>query len=105
MEQPMHLGILAAASAALVACSAPAPALTSGCADAGPGTGLASVDVVDRSTGERLPVYWHDGQRWIAGTPGHRYAVSLRNETPGRILGVISVDGINAVNGETAAWN
>jgi hypothetical protein len=30
--------------------------------------------------------------------------VSLRNATPGRLLGVVSVDGVNVISGETAAW-
>lgn len=63
------------------------------------------VEVIDRNTGERLPVYWHAGQRWIAGTPGHRYAIALRNVSGGRVLAVIAVDGVNAVSGETASWD
>lgn len=63
------------------------------------------LSVVDRATGEPLPVYWHRGERWVAGTPGARYAVSLHNRGPGRVLAVLSVDGINAVTGETAAWD
>lgn len=37
------------------------------------------------------------------GPPGNRYAVTLRNKSGERLLTVISVDGINALNGETAA--
>ncbi|HUL67134.1 MAG TPA: hypothetical protein VLW55_21240 [Burkholderiaceae bacterium] len=65
---------------------------------------LAQIEVVDRTTGTTLPVYWYRGERWIAGTPGHRYAIAVRNRTDGRILTVIAVDGINAVSGETASW-
>ena len=65
---------------------------------------LVDVAIVDRTTGERLTIYSHDGQRWVAGTPGHRYAVSIQSKSPGRILGVVSVDGVNVVSGETAAW-
>src|SRR5262245_57767249 len=65
---------------------------------------LAQVEVIDRTNGATLPVYWHHGQRWIAGTPGHRYAVSVRNRSNSRILTVIAVDGVNAVSGETASW-
>jgi hypothetical protein len=67
--------------------------------------GLAHVEVIDRTNGERLPVYWHQGKRWIAGTPGHRYTIAIRNRSGGRLLTVIAVDGVNAVSGETAAWN
>jgi hypothetical protein len=70
-----------------------------------PGYGrLAQVEVIDRTNGTTLPVYWYRGQRWIAGTPGHRYAIAVRNRSGGRILTVIAVDGVNAVSGETASW-
>ena len=65
---------------------------------------LASIDVTDRTTGEPLPVYVHNGQRWIAGTPGHRYSIGVHNLSSGRVLSVVSVDGVNAVSGETADW-
>lgn len=64
---------------------------------------LLELSVVDRDSGALLPVHWHDGQAWVAGTPGHRYAVRLHNRTGGRVLAVLSVDGVNAVSGETAA--
>ena len=35
--------------------------------------------------------------------PGHRYAVRLTNTTGERVLVVLSVDGVNAVSGQTAA--
>ena len=66
---------------------------------------LGEVQIVDRDTGEILPVYWHNGQRWVAGTPGHKYALRLQSRMYGRILAVVSVDGINAVSGESAGWN
>jgi len=70
-----------------------------------PEASLAEVTVVDRTTGERLPVYWHRGERWVAGTPGHRYSVELVNRTAERVMAVVAVDGINAVTGETGAWD
>lgn len=63
---------------------------------------LVEVAVVDRDTGQRLDPVRHAGQRWIAGTPGHRYSVRLTNTTGRRVLVVLSVDGINAVTGQTA---
>jgi len=64
---------------------------------------LADVQVVSRSTGQRLPVYSHAGRLYVAGNPGERYAVQVTNRTGRRILTVVSVDGVNAVSGETAA--
>jgi len=64
---------------------------------------LFDVQVVDRNTGETLPVYWHQGRWYVPGKPGTRYAVSLANRSGGRALAVLSVDGVNVVSGETAA--
>lgn len=66
---------------------------------------LVDVDIVDRDTGEWLPEYRHRGRDWVPGTPGHRYGVRLTNTTGERVLVVLSVDGVNAISGETAAAN
>jgi len=63
---------------------------------------LAEVQVIDRTTGQTLETWRHRGRLYVAGTPGNRYAVSLRNRGDGRVLAVISVDGVNAISGETA---
>ncbi|MEJ8845550.1 hypothetical protein [Variovorax rhizosphaerae] len=64
------------------------------------------VEVQDRDSGETLPVYTAaDGQRYVAGRPGARYGVTLRNLRSERILVVMSVDGINVLNGKTAGWD
>ncbi|MFO1307430.1 MAG: hypothetical protein U1F64_03175 [Burkholderiales bacterium] len=66
-------------------------------------THLATVEVLDRTDNTLLPVYLAGGERWIVGTPGHEYAIRIRNQTGARILAVPSVDGVNAITGETAA--
>lgn len=63
---------------------------------------LVRLDVVDRDSGQWLPEYRHRRDAWIAGTPGHRYAVRLTNTSAERVLVVLSVDGVNAVTGQTA---
>jgi hypothetical protein len=63
---------------------------------------IADVTVVDRSDDRRLPRYWHDGQAYVAGTPGHEYQVKVRNREDGEVLAVVSVDGVNVITGETA---
>ncbi len=63
---------------------------------------LVELSVIDRDTGRTLPHYPHRGDSWIAGTPGHRYSVRLTNTTGRRVLAVLSVDGVNAVSGQTA---
>jgi hypothetical protein len=64
---------------------------------------LADIQVIDRDSGETLTVYRYRGEQWVAGRPGARYAVSVRNATRGRVMGVVSVDGVNVVSGETAS--
>lgn len=77
--------------------------LLAGCASAPQAAGLIDVSVVDRHTGQILQTYRHRGKLYVAGTPGNKYAVVLKNRDLGRILTVLSVDGVNAVSGETAA--
>lgn len=64
---------------------------------------LLDLEVVARSDGRVLPAWRHDGRLWVAGNPGEAYAVRLTNRSGGRVLAVLSVDGVNAVSGETAA--
>ncbi len=64
---------------------------------------LVDVELIDRSVDQPLPLYRHRGSVWVAGPPGSRYAVRLSNRSGQRVLVVLSVDGVNAVSGETAA--
>ncbi len=64
---------------------------------------LLDLTVIDRDTGASLAPHYHDGRYFIAGVPGHRYGVQLRNRSGERVLAVLSVDGVNAVSGKTAS--
>ncbi len=64
---------------------------------------LVDVQIVDRSQGQLLSLHRYRGTAYVAGQPGNRYAVQLTNRSDARVLVVLSVDGINAINGETAA--
>ena len=88
------MDLKALAAAAVVAFSMPLPALAGVPVD---------VEIRDHRTGEVLPVYWHDGERHVAGEPGCEYEIRLRNQGGGRILAVTSVDGVNVISGKTAA--
>ena len=66
---------------------------------------LADITVMDRETGVTLPLHYANGEYWVAGRPGARYAVTVRNRTGERVLAVPSVDGVNVLSGETAAWD
>src|ERR1019366_7747494 len=79
--------------AALLAASIAAPAHAGN---------LLNLTVVDRDTGATLSTYADRGKLYVAGMPGHRYSVRLANRSGGRVLAVLSVDGVNAVSGQTA---
>lgn len=64
--------------------------------------GPVRMALVDRDRGTELRSYSAEGQRWVAGERGHRYAVRLYNDSPRRVLVVLSVDGVNAISGEDA---
>ncbi|MBS0213656.1 MAG: hypothetical protein JSR26_10830 [Proteobacteria bacterium] len=72
------------------------------CAAAQP---LVDLSIVDRDTGSSLTTYRHHDRSYVAGEPGHRYALHLYNHTAERVMVVLSVDGVNAVTGQTAAAN
>lgn len=42
---------------------------------------LAEVSLIDRDSGRTLPTYFHRGEYWVAGTPGTRYSIFVRNQT------------------------
>jgi len=61
--------------------------------------------VIDRDTGQVLRVWRHDGRLFVAGEPGARYSLRVTNHTDGRVLVVMSVDGVNILTGETASYD
>jgi hypothetical protein len=65
----------------------------------------ADISIVDGNSGARLPTYYHQGEYWVAGKPGQRYLVMVCNHAPGRELAVVSVDGVNVLNGDSAGWD
>lgn len=87
------LPFLVAGLAASAALASPAPVLAAE---------LVDLAVVDRESGQWMSPVRHRGQDWIVGTPGHRYSVRLTNTTGQRVLVVLSVDGVNAISGQTA---
>lgn len=63
---------------------------------------LVEVEVYDRTARGSLPVHPKDRHNYVVGTPGHEYALRIRNRTAARVLVVTSVDGVNVISGETA---
>ena len=63
---------------------------------------LVDVQVTDLDQGSWLSPIPYSGRDYIEGRPGHRFSVSLHNLTGERVLAVLSVDGVNAISGQTA---
>lgn len=64
---------------------------------------LVDVQIRDMDRYTNLENYFSRNQTYVAGRPGHRYSVVLHNQTGERVLAVLSVDGVNAVSGQTAS--
>jgi hypothetical protein len=77
---------------------------TTCCAARGLGQ-IGEVALIDRSTGFELALYRYRGEYWVAGKPGARYGIEIHNRLGNRLLAVTSVDSVNVLSGETAAWN
>jgi hypothetical protein len=84
---------------------ATAVALCGATGTAGAVGNIADVTVHDRVENRMLPVYRHEGRHYVVGRPGNEYQVRVRNRAGADILAVVSVDGVNAVSGETANWS
>lgn len=75
---------------------------------AGPARAVGStvdVEVIERDSGASLPIYPHQGAQYVVGRPGARYAIRVSNRSGARVLAVMSIDGVNIISGQTAAWN
>ncbi len=66
---------------------------------------IARVAIIDRDSGVALSPYYYRGEYWVAGSPGARYSIEIRNCIGGRLLAVASVDGLNVLSGATAGWD
>lgn len=66
-----------------------------GSASAGP----YSVEVRS-SWGGRLPTFRHAGQTYVMGNLGQRYEIVVHNRSGRRVEAVISVDGLDAIDGK-----
>ena len=51
-----------------------------------------------------LPTFFHDGRSYVLGAIGERYAVVVSNPTPQRVEAVISIDGLDAIDGTPADY-
>jgi hypothetical protein len=51
-----------------------------------------------------LPTYYTGGRAYVMGTIGERYRIHVTNPTSRRVEAVVSVDGLDAVDGKTASY-
>jgi hypothetical protein len=58
-------------------------------------------EVVDDAM-RALPAYTHGGRRFVLGDMGERYRLHIVNPTAGRLEAVVSVDGLDAIDGKPA---
>lgn len=76
--------------------------LLSACANTVDASRLIEMKIIDRHQGQAYASYYQSGKHYIAGNPGERYAIRLRNRSAERVLAVLSVDGVNVITGDTA---
>ncbi|MCC6648465.1 MAG: hypothetical protein IT374_23210 [Polyangiaceae bacterium] len=62
----------------------------------------ARVEVV-RASGARLPTFEHEGRTYVEGVRGERYKIRVSNPTGERVEAVVSVDGLDAIDGRSAS--
>ena len=68
--------------------------------------GLVDIEVLARA-GYRgnIPSYWFRGQNYVEGRQNQEFRVRLRNKSGERVMAVLSIDGVNAISGQTAGVN
>jgi len=111
MRKLLGLSFVAAGLAAAISCSVPAhadqpvgpqpPAGSQIAIGIAPAKVRAPYDVqVIREGGETLPTYAHKDRFYIQGNAGERYIIRVTNPTPNRVEAIVSVDGLDVVDGE-----
>jgi hypothetical protein len=95
------LSMTAVLALTTAACNNSAFAERSGALAAPPAASPYSLEILDEMG---LPVtnYHHRGRAYILGHSGERYVVRVTNPTPRRVEALISIDGLDAVDGEPA---
>ncbi len=66
---------------------------------------IVDLKVVDRDTGQEAAIWRWKGRLYVAGGQGDRYSLRIVNHTNGRVLVIVSVDGVNVISGETARYD
>ena len=76
------------------------------CVDGAQAGNLVDIKVLARA-GYRtnLASYWYRGQNYVEGRQNQEFRVRLINKSGERVMAVLSIDGVNAISGETAGVN
>ena len=61
-------------------------------------------EVVGESSAALPAFFTPQGQRFVLGTLGARYRIHIVNPTPARVEAVISIDGLDALDGKPASF-
>lgn len=59
-----------------------------------------SVAVPSKHGTSKIPEYGHAGLTFVEGRRGQPYTLKLRNDSAGRVLAVVSIDGLSVVDGQ-----
>jgi hypothetical protein len=84
----------------LVACAAPQPVASQSLRTSG---GQYELEV--RAGGQRARDFEHDGQTYILGQRAERYVLRIHNHSAERIEAVVSVDGLDVMDGKPGAYS
>jgi len=68
------------------------------------GGGHVEIGLRDES-GRFLTGFETGGSNFVTGVAGQRYTIFLKNHSPGRIEVVVSVDGLDVIDGKAASFN
>ncbi len=69
-----------------------------------PAAATPRIELVDDAT-QMLPTFWQGGRRFVLGQTGTRYQIRIVNPTGSRLEAVVSVDGLDAIDGRPANLN
>jgi hypothetical protein len=73
-------------------------------AEAAPAGGMLTVRLLDEN-GTPLPAFMDQGRTLVQGEHGRRYVIEVENRSSNRFEAVVSVDGLDVVDGQAAAFS
>jgi len=68
------------------------------------GNGIATMSLKDTDTGRFLSGFEATSKDYVVGTEGERYTIVLESHVPARLEVVVSVDGLDVLDGKNASF-